>query len=193
MQINALGQACPIPVIRAKQAIHAHPGETIEILVDNQIATENLSKMAAQLGLACACEKKDDAHFIVKISGNAENHQDKSEFEHSAKYAVVVDGDTMGKGDPVLGAKLIEGFIYALTEQDELPKYLVFYNSGVKLSCKNDKVIADLHTLIQKGVKVLSCGLCLDFYGLKEDLKAGEITNMYRIIEIMRTHRLVKP
>ena len=108
-------------------------------------------------------------------------------------YLVVLQGDEMGQGDAAFGKKLLEGFIYALTEQDELPTYVVCYNKGVTLTTLNDKTVADLNTLMDKGVQVLSCGLCLDYYGLKEKLRVGQVTNMYRICELMRSHPVVKP
>lgn len=192
MLIDALGQACPLPVIRAKQAINAFPGETIEILVDNKIATENLKKLADQLGLSYKMEQRNENEFSVVLEGTAKKVEE-CQLMDSFDYIVAVEGDSMGKGDDVLSHKLIEGFIFALTEQDELPKYVIFYNSGVRLTTLNQKTIEDLKKLADKGVTILSCGLCLDFYNLKSELKIGEATNMYRILEIMRSYRVVKP
>lgn len=192
MKIDALGQACPLPVIRAKQAINAFPGEKIEILVDNRIATENLKKLAGQLSLFYKMEEKSENEFEVVLEGMPKKVEE-CQLMDSFDYIVAIDGDSMGKGDEVLAHKLIEGFIFALTEQDELPKYVLFYNSGVKLTTQNQKTIEDLKKLADKGVSILSCGLCLDFYNLKSELKVGEATNMYRILEIMRTNRVVKP
>ncbi len=196
MKIDCMGLACPLPVIRTKQYLREHAGESVEVTVDNEIATQNLSKMAQQMGLNAAVDKHSDSHYTVHITGTPVQVQESQVVSYVScdiDYIVVLAGDKMGEGDPVLGQKLMEGFLYSLTEQDVLPKYVVCYNGGVKLTTENTKTITDLSTLKEKGVNILSCGLCLDFYGLKESLKVGEITNMYRILELMRSHRVVRP
>ena len=119
---------------------------------------------------------------------------DTSVLEQGAdEYVVVINSDKMGTGDEGFGTKLLENFVYALTEQDRIPKMVVMYNSGVRLATENEKTVNDLKTLQDKGTEVFACGLCLDFYGLKEKLQVGSATNMYRITEIMRTNKVVKP
>lgn len=99
----------------------------------------------------------------------------------------------MGKGDEEFSKSLLEGFIYALTEQDQIPEKVIFYNRGVMLTSVNEKTVEDLQNLASKGVEILSCGLCLGNYKLKEKLQVGEITNMYKIVEILRSHHVVSP
>lgn len=196
IEVNAMGQACPIPVIMAKKAVRENTGkENISVKVDNEVATQNLSKMAAQLGIGIEVNKVSEKEFTVLLKakdGVNLNPVDVPQTS-SGEYAVVINSDQMGSGDEGFGKKLLEGFIYALTEQDVLPKFVVCYNSGVKLTTENEKTVNDLKALASQGCEVLSCGLCLDFYGLKEKLKVGSPTNMYRITEIMRTHFVVRP
>jgi selenium metabolism protein YedF len=99
----------------------------------------------------------------------------------------------MGTGDAAFGRKLMEGFLYALTEQQHLPAYIVCYNKGVELTTRSQKTAGDLKALASRGVEVLSCGLCLDYYGLKDALQVGQVTNMYRICELMTSHPTVRP
>jgi len=196
IEVDAMGQACPIPVIMAKKAVRENTGkENISVKVDNEVATQNLSKMAAQLGIGIEVNKVSEKEFTVLLKakdGVNLNPVDVPQTS-SGEYAVVINSDQMGAGDEGFGKKLLEGFIYALTEQDVLPKFVVCYNSGVKLTTENEKTVNDLKALASQGCEVLSCGLCLDFYGLKEKLKIGSPTNMYRITEIMRTHFVVRP
>ena len=196
IEVDAMGQACPIPVIMAKKAVRENTGkENISVKVDNEVATQNLSKMAAQLGIGIEVNKVSEKEFTVLLKakdGVNLNPVDVPQTS-SGEYAVVINADQMGAGDEGFGKKLLEGFIYALTEQDVLPKFVVCYNSGVKLTTENEKTVNDLKALASQGCEVLSCGLCLDFYGLKEKLKIGSPTNMYRITEIMRTHFVVRP
>ncbi len=199
-----MGKICPVPVIMTKKAIKENPdNEDILVKVDNEIATQNLAKMAEQLGIKIKTEKIASSNYTVLfcISGNSRNLNLKKEepcdcklSNNSAKdYAVILGSDEMGSGDKEFGKKLLEGFIYSLTEQDVLPKILICYNSAVNLTTVNQKTIEDLKTLEENGCEILSCGLCLDFYGLTEKLQVGKITNMYRIAEIMRTEFIVRP
>ncbi len=198
IEVNAMGQACPIPVIMAKKAIREDKNnENILVKVDNDAATQNLSKMAAQLGIKVEVTKVSENNYSVlfKIEdGSTCNITDNSCSETPSKdYAVIINSDKMGTGDDGFGKKLLEGFIYALAEQDVLPGFVVCYNSGVKLTTENEKTINDLKALEANGCEILSCGLCLDFYGIKDKLKVGSVTNMYRITEIMRTCFTVSP
>ena len=193
--IDALGLACPKPVIMTKQEIRQFPEEDYLVLVDNELATENLSKMAHQLGYVPSVKKISPERYevtLVKSEAPKEMTEEKAT-QPLSDYVVVFSGDTMGTGDPEFSKTLVEGFTYALTEQDRLPKMVICYNRGIFLTTENEKTIKDFKVLEEKGVEILSCGLCLDFYHKKEDLQVGQGTNMYRILELMNSHHVVKP
>ncbi len=191
--IDAMGLACPRPVILTKKAIREENLDEVTVKVDNEIATENLTKMGKQLGFSAEVKtnSKTDYEVYLKKTGDA---QCELMFEEdSSEYIVVISSDHMGTGDETFSKNLLEGFVYALTEQDVAPKYVVFYNMGVTLPSINEKVIGDLKALEERGTQVLSCGLCLGQYDMKEKLQVGEITNMYRICELMIQYKVVKP
>ncbi len=96
---------------------------------------------------------------------------------------VVVASDKLGDGDEKLGRILIKGFIYALTEQKNLPQTVLFFNAGVKLAVEGSDSLADLKLLAAQGVEILLCGTCLNYYNLTEKIGVGSITNMYVIVE----------
>lgn len=208
--IDALGLACPQPVILAKQALSAHPDEEVLVLVDNQTATENLDRLGESQGRKASVTAISEARFEVRFAAKKEDAnasgaaQPAAETEAGAiqetarpapraAYVVVLSGEEMGTGDPDFGQKLLEGFVYALSEQDRLPSHVLCYNRGVALSTLNRKTVEDLKKLEARGVAILSCGLCLDYYGLKEQLQVGQVTNMYRICELMTQHPAVRP
>ena len=199
IEVNAMGKVCPIPVIMTKKVIRENTtGENIMIRVDNEIATQNLTKMAGQLNIKSNVTKLSDAEYTVLYDLEGCEAcavlNDSSVLEQGAdEYVVAINSDKMGTGDEAFGTTLLENFIYALTEQDRIPKMVVMYNSGVRLVTENEKTVKDLKTLQEKGTEILACGLCLDFYGLKEKLRVGSATNMYRIVEIMRTNKVVRP
>lgn len=116
------------------------------------------------------------------------------EFSEQGGTIVVLSSRGMGVGDEDLGKLLIKGFIYALTEQDSAPEAVLLYNGGAFLSCEGSDSIADLKTLQENGTEVLTCGTCLNHYGLSEKLAVGGVTNMYEIVEKMsKAKKIIKP
>ena len=106
----------------------------------------------------------------------------------------MISSDQMGNGSEELGRTLLKAFIYAVTQQDELPRTMLFYNSGVHLTCEESPALEDLKSLEAQGVEIMSCGTCLNYYGLTEKLRVGTVTNMYVIVEKMEQAGLiVKP
>ncbi len=200
LKIDARGKVCPIPVIETKKALRSADGaKGAVVLVDNLIATQNLSKMAAQMKLASSVTKHSEDEYEVVISPSEasdtkiDSVTENKPIQSSDRYVVAIASDKMGDGDDELGKKLLEGFIYSLTEQDVLPDVVLFYNSGVRMTTENQKSIDDLNRLRNLGTEILSCGLCLNYYHLTEKLGVGEVTNMYRITEILRSNHVVRP
>lgn len=191
--IDAMGKVCPIPVVETKKVLATLvEGDTVEVSVDNEIAVQNLTKLAEQKRLPLTSNKIDENHYIVTISVV---EQEACRIEPTYDNVVVVlASDKMGDGDERLGRTLMKGFIYALTEQETLPKTILLYNSGAYLSTKSSESIADLKHLESQGVEVLTCGTCLNHYGLTENLAVGTVTNMYTILEKqMQATKIVKP
>ena len=197
--VNAMGDACPIPVVKTKKAMETlQAGDVVETLVDNKIAVENLTKMAKQTGCEVKSQKLEEGKYSVQItvaeakeqSGDSAANVVCSPAPVSNKV-VVIRSSVMGEGDPELGKVLIKGFLYALSQQEELPKTMLFYNGGAHLTCEGSASLDDLKELEQRGVRILTCGTCLNFYGLSEKLKVGEVTNMYEIAETMSKASLI--
>ncbi len=209
IKVNAMGDTCPIPVVKTKNAIKELNGAgEVMTLVDNEIAVQNLTKMANQKGYGVKSQKLGEGQYevIMTISENAvtagEKTNEQSEKSQTICYpdarkkntVVVLSAFTMGSGDDELGAILMKGFIYALSQQEELPSTILMYNSGVKISCEESPSIDDLKSLEAQGVEILTCGTCLNHYGLTDKLKVGEVTNMYVIAEkLSQADLIIKP
>ncbi len=196
-KINALGKACPLPVIEAHNALKEH--DTVEIMVDNKIATENLKKLADDMGCTYTMTAESPTQYTVVLVKNAakqsgETSQPTASAKPQGNYIVVINSPMMGTGDEALGKQLLKTFIYTLTEQDVLPQTVLFYNGGVPLVTEDSESLEDLKKLAAQGVAIYACGACLNYYQLTDKVAVGEITNMYRIVEIMRTaDRIVRP
>lgn len=202
IQVNAMGDACPIPVVKTKNAIRSLEGSgVVETLVDNEIAVQNLTKMANQKGYGVKSEKLGPQQFRVTMTiGDGAEEPDDAEAVclvpagRKKNTVVVIDSLQMGGGSEELGKALLKGFVYALNQQDQLPATLLFYNGGAPLSCEGSPVLEDLKSLQAQGVEILTCGTCLNFYGLTEKLQVGEVTNMYVIVEkLTQADLIVRP
>lgn len=202
--IDARGKACPIPVVETKKVLATlHEGDTAEVTVDNFIAVQNLSKMAGQKKYPVSSEKIDENNYVVKLTMNETSGKETAEDTEEAvcipdsrknKTVVVLSSDKMGEGDEKLGYALMKGFVYALTEQDQLPETILLYNNGARLSVEGSDSLADLKLLESQGVEILTCGTCLNHYGLAEKLGVGSVTNMYVIAEKqMQATKIVNP
>lgn len=197
--VNAMGDNCPIPVIKTKKAMAALTGpETIEVLVDNEIAVQNVTKMASSSGGKVTSEKLGDAEYKVTIEMEGVPAADGAEAvcapDARDNTVVVVSSDRMGSGNDELGKVLIKGFIFAVTQLDTLPKTMLFYNGGATLTTEGSDSLEDLKSLEAQGVEIMTCGTCLDYYGLKDKLAVGTVTNMYSIVETMaKAGRIVRP
>lgn len=199
--IDARGEQCPIPVVKASKAIAAlsEPG-IVEVHVDNEIAVQNLLRMAMGKGFAAKSEQVEDKHYLVTIDADHLDTAEPAEPESACipdlrgNTVVAIGTATMGVGSDELGATLMKGFLYALSQQEELPRTILFYNGGAKLTTEGSASIEDLKTMEAQGVEILTCGTCLDYYGLKDKLCVGGVTNMYAIVEkLMKAARVVKP
>lgn len=244
IKVNAMGDVCPIPVIKTKNAIkEMAEGGVVEVLVDNEIAVQNLTKMAKQKQYDCRSEKIAENEYKVTITvpGTAATAGTVSGADASAgegtvpgaeasasvgtvtgtdavaaaepaavskaeetiscmpdsrrkKKLVVLRSGKMGEGSDELGTALMKSFIYALTELEELPETILLYNGGAYLSCEGSDSLEDLKSLEAQGVEIMTCGTCLNFYGLTEKLAVGSVTNMYTIVEkLTQAGNVVKP
>ena len=200
--IDCKGMACPLPVVNAKKtAEELGAGDVLTVLVDNEIAVQNLTRFAEHKGFGVSAEKKTDKEYavIMNISGAAAEEAEEEAIacvmdSRRKGMLVVLSGNVMGTGDAKLGTSLMKAFVFALTKQDQLPDTILCYNTGAYLTCEGADTLEDLKLLEGEGVTILTCGTCLDFYGLKEKLAVGGVTNMYDIVERMENAaQIIKP
>ena len=202
IKLDERGHQCPLPVINAKKAIESAPkGETLLVLTDNEISVQNLNKLAVQKGCGFSYVKKDDNLFESTITVNegsapAETTAGEPVYIEpaSAKTVVAVSSSTMGSGDDDLGRLLMKSFIFALTQTSPLPAEMVFYNGGAFLTCEGSPALEDLKNLQEAGVKIHTCGTCVNHYNLKDKIAVGDISNMYEIVEILNgAGKVIRP
>jgi len=184
-QVDARGLDCPQPVINTKKALEKH--DALTVIVDNETARENVKRFLASAGCSFAVSEKPDGIYISAEKGETavvEKSPVPGE-AGSGPLVVVISEDVMGRGDRELGAILIRSFLHTVTEIDNRPGILIFFNTGVKLTVKDSPVVDDIKALEDSGVRVLVCGTCLNFFGITDQLGAGIVSNMYDIAEAM--------
>lgn len=180
--IDARGLNCPEPVILTKRAMEADHNTPITIIVDNDAATENVSKLARSQGYDLTIEQQEADVYLHMTPGKASLEVDTCS---GKAVAILIKSSLFGEGDPALGEILMKSFLFSLHELEGKIAQLIFMNSGVKLTTAGSPVLEHLQALEQKGVEILSCGTCLDFYNIKDNLIAGKVTNMYTAVEIL--------
>lgn len=204
--VDAMGKQCPIPVVMTTKALNELTEPAIvRVHVDNEIAVQNLKKMAASRSMTAVEEKAGEKHYIVAISVSAAAEMEKteevpiqeccvSESGKTENLVAAIDSSTMGRGNDELGKVLMKGFIYALSQLEELPKTILFYNGGAVLTTEGSDSLEDLKAMEEQGVTIKTCGTCLNYYQLTDKLAVGEVTNMYDIVETLaKASKVIKP
>jgi len=199
-KVDAKGLICPQPLILTRKALkNCLPGETLKIECDNKTAFQNILTYLKDQSLSPVGTEVEGIFHITVVNQPNQATEDAGLCSIdpgicSSSYVVVVSSDKMGEGDPQLGSILMKGFLNALIEQPVLPTYLLFYNSGVKLTTVDSGVITSLQALEESGVEILICGTCVDFYEVRAQLAAGKISNMFALTETMaKAGHVVKP
>ncbi|MBQ1631117.1 MAG: sulfurtransferase-like selenium metabolism protein YedF [Firmicutes bacterium] len=204
IKVDAMGKQCPIPVIMTKKVLQGLTGPAvIRVEVDNEVAVQNLTRLASTGNLPVKADKLDEKHFVVTIEADkaleSQTEQDAQDEvccapDRRGDTVVAIGSATMGVGNDELGKVLIKGFIYSLSQLEELPDTILFYNGGATIPVEGSVSLEDLKNMEAQGVTIKTCGTCLDYYNLKEKLAVGSVTNMYDIVETLsKAARILKP
>ena len=185
--LDVRGMACPLPVVSVKRALEAAPGE-LRVLLDDGAPRENVKRFAQGRGYQVQ-EEPVEGGFAFTISGAPK--REAAAAERAGANVMLLGTDRMGDGPEELGRLLMKNFIMTLVELQEVPDRMLFVNSGVLLTVAGSEVLEALEALGNRGVEVLSCGLCLDFFKKKDQLAAGGVTNMLTIAESLLQARSV--
>jgi len=191
-ELDCRGLACPQPVVNTKKAMDEMEQGELVVIVDNPTARDNVARFAQSQGAAVDVEKKDGDFFLHIRKGEAQDRKDQG--AEAKRIVVYINSHVMGVGDEALGKILMKSFLKTLLDLEPTPSKLIFVNSGIQLTTEGSEVLESLRALSEKGAQILSCGTCLDFYGLKEKLKVGVISNMFDIAQsLLEADRLIRP
>ncbi len=193
--IDCRGLDCPQPVVATKQALDQLKEGEVIVIVDNASSCNNVDRFVRSQG--CSAEIKESGQnfyiHVRKTGGQGEGKTGPSE-EKPKRIVVYINSHLLGEGDEALGSFLMKAFLKTLLDFETQPNRLILVNSGVLLAAADSKVLESLQGLSEKGVEIVCCGTCIDFYKLKGRMKVGVISNMYDILQSMlEADRVIKP
>ncbi len=188
-QVDARGMNCPLPVIHTKKALEEIEKGTITTIVDNEVAKENVLKLAKSMDLKVDIKQSQGNYYIDIFKENQigtiglESLNSQHGTEEKEDSVILITKDKLGEGSDELGSLLMGSYLYTLTETLPYPTSIIFLNGGVKLTVEGSEVLEHIRTLELSGVEILSCGTCLDYFKLNDKLAVGSVSNMYTIVE----------
>jgi selenium metabolism protein YedF len=191
--VDARGLPCPQPVVKTKEAFEQSKGESLQVIVSTQESRDNVIRFLTHNGVEIHKVKEKSGEFFIstkKSQGGRELKAAQETYVCAPQPAgvgttIFINKDRIGHGSDELGNNLIKAFIATIKDLSVQPRTICFMNSGVKLTIKGAETLPYLKELEARGIEVLVCGTCLNYFNLKEQLDVGKISNMYDISETM--------
>ena len=187
--VNAVGKACPEPVIMTRAAVEKGAVE-LEVLVDNAVAVSNVTRFLEGQGFRVQHQENGGEFKLTArregaavSAGSAAAADPAPRPQGKARLAVLVAGKTLGREDKELGEVLIKGFLGTLSKLETPPAVLALMNEGVKLALSDASTCDHLKDLERAGTKILVCGTCTNHFGVTERVGVGTVSNMFEILE----------
>lgn len=192
LTVDVRGSLCPKPVIETKKVSDANPDAIITTIVDNEVSRDNVEKFGKSRGYDVAIGQ-DGIDFFIKLTPNVEpapeigckpmNYSDR---------IILMTKDYLGEGSEELGRNLMKTFWVCMLEADVKPSKIYFINSSIKMVVNDSVHLENIKKLAELGVEIAACGICLDYFGVKDELGVGSITNMYAITDAILSDNIVK-
>jgi selenium metabolism protein YedF len=197
--VDARGQLCPKPLILTKQALKDNiVGTQFVVLIDNETSCQNVERFLTDNGMTPHIGA-DGSEFILRFTKHAPELAvpDAAAYCVSSapsSYVISLASETVGRGPVELGAILMQGLMATLGDVHPLPSHVVLYSSGILLAVDGSPFVEPLRKLEQRGVKLLICGTCADYYQKKAEIHIGTISNMLTILETLtRAGKIIAP
>ena len=192
--IDVKGKQCPMPLIETKKALkETADSESLKILIDNPASAKNVTHFLSDNGIEFTEHKAGEVIELV-VNNKGKDLEDTDETAYCTgnspapeNYVVLMAKDRIGEGSEELGEALAGAMINTLKSLDPLPDKILFMNSGINLVVSGSLVLENLKELEDKGVDLVVCGTCLDYFGKMDELKVGRVSNMLDILESMKS------
>jgi selenium metabolism protein YedF len=187
-ELDCRKQNCPQPIIDTKKALEQDLTQPIDVLVDSVVSRDNVRRFVQSQGHQVTIEDKGGNLFNLHIIPNPEAKKKPvgaAGVSTTGGFVVFITSDKLGDGEERLGGILMKAFLNTLHDSEPKPEKVMFMNNGVKLSVEGSDVLDSLNALAHDGVQIITCGTCLNYYGIVDKLKIGIVGNMYDILNSM--------
>ena len=188
--IDVKGKKCPMPLIETKKALkEIGPDESLKVVLDSETSVQNVMRYLMDNGIEAEHQKKGNEYeVIVNKSGQVGELTEVEPYcetntEANKSYLVVFGKDRVGEGDNDLGLVLAGSLLNTIKEYDVLPAKIIFLNSGINLVLKGAPALVHLIELEKRGVDLITCSTCLNYFEKADQLAVGRVTNMYEILD----------
>ena len=188
-EIDARGLACPLPVVKTKKALEEIEEGDITVIIERPEGSQNVQRFVVGQNLSYEVVEQDGLYHIHIHKTKTE----KSDTEKKSTNVVLITTDRLGTGSEELGRILMKAFLNTLWDYSPRPEKILFMNDGVRLTVKGSDVLESLHLLENEGVEIYSCGTCLAYYELTEQLEVGQLTNIYETVDsLLSSDKVIK-
>jgi selenium metabolism protein YedF len=190
--IDCRGQQCPQPVVQVRRQLLATPDAALQVLVSDPAARDNVGRLATGSGYRVVVTEADGAFRLDLTPAAAAT--ERATTPASGPTVILVAADQIGQGDPQLGQVLMKNYIFTLLDGHATPDLMLFVNGGARLTVTGSEVLEPLQQLADRGTDIATCGLCLEFFHLKEALAVGRVSNMLEIVNALQgAGRVIRP
>jgi selenium metabolism protein YedF len=184
-ELDVRGLACPQPVVMTKKEIEAGEAEIL-VISDSRTTVENIQSLAKKMNFSVELTADPAGkEFRLHLTRQTVS-QDTSACatESERRLLFLISSQFIGRGEDPLGEILLKSFLKTILELP-LPEKLVFMNAGVKLTIAGAPTINALKEIESRGVDILVCGTCLDYFQAKDKIAVGRVSNFLEITECM--------
>ncbi len=195
--VDARNLRCPQPLMMAKKALDGmSEGERLRVQIDNETARDNLLRFLRDNGMTPGLSSEEGVYTIEveKVTGAAPLGDTEAYCAHEGTKAgpvIVLNHNGMGSGSEELGRVLLQACLFTLKDISPIPSVILCYNAGVLVAAEGAPTVTALDDLVRRGVTLLLCGTCVDYYELKGKIAVGTISNMYEILQRVSTSERV--
>jgi len=164
-----------------KKALEGMEEGDLTVVIERPDGCQNVQRFAESQGCRVTVDEKDGFFYIhTRKEKTAQSASPKQ-----SRDVVFITTDRLGTGYQQLGEILMKAFLNTLWDAEPKPAKLLFLNDGIRLTTEGSEVLESLRLLEKAGVEIFSCGICLEYYQLKDKLKVGAVTNMYETVEAL--------
>ncbi|MDI1472510.1 MAG: sulfurtransferase-like selenium metabolism protein YedF [Thermodesulfovibrio sp.] len=169
--VDARGLGCPKPIILAEEVLSKINEGIITVLVDSEVSRDNLKRYAERFGYYYEIDQ-EDSFWKVKIVKGYTCSIPTTENKPSKKLLLIISSDIIGR-DEKLGRILMKAFLETMIAIKQLPDVIFLMNTAVKLTTIDEEFVELFKKIESMGTEIFTCGTCLKYYNLEEQLKVG--------------------